>query len=511
MKRTQMAMVVALCSLTLGFAGGRYTKAQALPEEAWESESFAEGLEDKDFSELDSAKEQEKAYDYRMFFLPEVDGFIQPFVGDTMPYYEDGTFYIYYLKEGGDSYNHSIYLATTQDFTEYTEVDDPLIVSSDEGQDRWIGTGSVVKVQDTYYFFYTGHTSPSAEGFAETVMVAKGTDLYSFEKVEGWEIIPDDSLGQRNDFRDPQGYYDEENDEIILTITASQDGVARILKYTLSSDLSSVTYDGIIFSDPTEEFWNLECSDTFQIGDTYYLTYSGQDDTLWYAASDHPYGPYGEAHRLDDKLFYSAKHVEGPEGVYMVGWARRSESVNSNRKVSAWAGNVAVQEVKQRENGELYLAPVSQIEELFDQRRRLQIEEDALTIDGGYHEVFTAYERFLLKGSFTYTREGIFGLSFDYDGTQEKVKTIEIHPSEQSLSLYYNEGKNLITETMAELTEGEEYSFTYLQEGSVGIFYLDEIASLTVRIYGVSGKPVSLFAKDCEVSFQNLREYTSLP
>ena len=66
---------------------------------------------------------------------------------------------------------------------------------------------------------------------------------------------------------------------IPLTVTAAQDGVARILKFTLSADLQTSTYDGIIFSDPTESFWNLECSDTFRLGNTWYLTYSGQDDT----------------------------------------------------------------------------------------------------------------------------------------------------------------------------------------------------------------------------------------
>ena len=54
------------------------------------------------------------------FFLPEKDGFVQPYIGDCMPYYEDGVYYIYYLKEGGDSYRHSIYLATTTDFLTYT-------------------------------------------------------------------------------------------------------------------------------------------------------------------------------------------------------------------------------------------------------------------------------------------------------------------------------------------------------------------------------------------------------
>ena len=76
---------------------------------------------DKDFSELTSPEKQEAAYDYKAYFIPSSDGSEQPYVGDTMPFYEDGVYYIYYLKEKGDSRNHSIYLTTTTDFVNYTE------------------------------------------------------------------------------------------------------------------------------------------------------------------------------------------------------------------------------------------------------------------------------------------------------------------------------------------------------------------------------------------------------
>ena len=67
------------------------------------------------FEGLNTPGAKESAIQYNSFFLPEKDGNVQPYVGDTMPYYEDGTYYIYYLKDGGDSYNHSVYLATTSD------------------------------------------------------------------------------------------------------------------------------------------------------------------------------------------------------------------------------------------------------------------------------------------------------------------------------------------------------------------------------------------------------------
>ena len=450
MKTKIYAVLALLCVLCLALAGCGSKEAAPAATEApkAEGEPFAEDVEDKDFSALRTPGSQEAAYEYKAFFRPAVDGINQPYVGDTMPYYEDGTYYIYYLKEGGDSYNHSIYLATTKDFVTYTEYD---------------------------------------------------------------EITPPAEIGQKRDFRDPQAYYDAATDTITLTVTASQGGVARILKYTLSGDLSNVTYDGVIFTNAVGSFWNLECSDTFKLGDKYYLTYSAQDDTLWYAMSDTPYGPYGEAKRLDGKLFYAAKHVESPDGAFMVGWARRSESPSSTSEVSGWAGNLAVQKIVQKENGDLALAPVENIANQYSKRRHLAVEEDQLTVQAGsrynYTEAFTAYESFLLKGKFTYTGKGCFGLAFDYSGQAGKYKLITLDPTAQKLQLQFNEGSTLITETDVQLEAGKEYAFTYLQEGSVGMFWLED-ASLTVRLYGVSGKPIRLYAENNVVSFTDLREYT---
>ncbi len=522
-KWTALLFALVLACTVLAGCQGNQTAQPAAPAAAPEAataaapadngEPFAVVDNDKDFSTLRTPGSQEAAYEYGIFFRPAVDGISQPYVGDTMPYYEDGTYYVYYLKEGGDSYNHSIYLATTKDFVTYTEYDDPIVESSRSGgQDGWVGTGSVVKVKDTYYLFYTGHASSDTYEYMEKVMVAKGTSPDKFEKVEGWEITPPSEIGQKRDFRDPQAYYDAESNTIVMTITASQGGIARILKYTVSADLKNAAYDGIIFTNKVDNFWNLECSDTFRLGDKYYLTYSAQDDTLWYAVSDTPYGPYGDAKRLDAKLFYAAKHAEGPEGSFMIGWARRSESPSSTSDVSGWAGNLAVQQLKQKENGDLALVPVPTIEAQYTKRRELVIPEDKIKIQAGarynYTDVFTAYESFMLKGEFSYSGKGSFGLAFDYNGQDDKQKTICLEPATQTLQLLFNEGSTKITETAAVLEAGREYSFTYIQEGSVGIFWLEDEAALTVRVYGASGKAIRLFAENNTIEFTELREYT---
>ena len=99
MKTKIYAVLALLCVLCLALAGCGSKEAAPAATEAPKAaeEAFAENVEDKDFSALRTPGSQEAAYEYTAFFRPAIDGINQPYVGDTMPYYEDGTYYIYYL------------------------------------------------------------------------------------------------------------------------------------------------------------------------------------------------------------------------------------------------------------------------------------------------------------------------------------------------------------------------------------------------------------------------------
>ena len=420
-----------------------------------------------------------------------------------MPYFEDGVFYIYYLKDGGDSYNHSIFLVTSRDLAVFTEHQGPILEAA-PGRDFWMGTGSVVKVGERYYLFYTAHNASPKFEFDEVIRVAEGTSLTAFKKREDWILTSPAFLGQRIDFRDPQGYYDPVSDTIALTVTASHQNVAKTLKFTVTGNLKRTVCDGFIFANDRErygDFWNLECTDTFRLGDTYYLTYSAQNDALWYAMSHRPYGPYGEPRRLDGKLFYSAKHVESPEGAWMVGWARRS--------ADSWGGNLMARKLCRKDNGDLYLLPVDAVLERFQTSMPLSCGQN-VTVTGGnaraYVPALACRGSFMIKGKLCFDGRGSFGLAFGANGEPGDTAYLTIDPAAGRIRL--TRGRKTVAEVAAEFEAGHDYDFSYIQEGTLGIFTVNAAASLTVRVPSTESLNLHIFARAGTAVFSNLHALT---
>ena len=83
------------------------------------------------------------------------------FVGDTMPFYDDGKMNIFYLadqRDGKTGY-HPWALMRTEDYCNYEDLGIVIpYAESAQQQDIALGTGCVIKGQDgLYHAFYTGH------------------------------------------------------------------------------------------------------------------------------------------------------------------------------------------------------------------------------------------------------------------------------------------------------------------------------------------------------------------
>ena len=476
-------------------------KEETKEEEKEEDEEIEIGEKplQEDFSKMTN-REMEAATKYKMLYKPS-DGF----VGDPMPYYENGTFYIFFLKDQGNSFNHSIFLVETKDFINYEEKGEILKSSTDyNAQDNWIGTGSVCKVSNTYYFFYTGHNERLE--MHERIMVATSeNDLYHFKKLDGVYIDPTAELSNV-DFRDPDVTYDKENDKFILTITtnAKNDGTV-LVKYTVDKDLKNYTYDKIIFTDE-EGFWNLECSDTFKIGNYWYLSYSGQDDTLWYAKSRSQYTGfgstlYGRASRIESKFFYAAKSVSDGTNTYFVGWARRRGGLKDTSKAS-WAGNILVSKVVQREDGSIYLTKVDSLKKYYNYK--LELEHDNISINDESLKLEKQYESFILEGDFKFDNNKEFGFVFGIGKALNELGHIAINPDEK---LEYYVANHTKEESLLniKLEKNKEYHFSLVFEGSVIVLYIDDVVSFTTRYYGKIDTGFGFYSKGNNLNAYNLQ------
>ena len=465
------------------------------------------GADVTDLSGLDEYG-QETNIDYRYFWKPPQSN---GYVGDPMPYYEDGVYSIFYLQDEGGSIRHSIYRVDTTDFIHYEYKGEVLRSGlSSTSQDYWIGTGSVVKAGNDYYFFYTGH-NPNMEsvngGPWEKVLVAKSEgNLENFEKVEEFEIAPPQQYSQV-DFRDPQAYFDESTGCFEITVETNAGGVPLIVKFTVSQDLKSVTHDGVVYSDASNGFWNLECADITHQNGKYYMVYSGQpNDTVWYTVSEQKFSGYGEPVRLEGKHFYAAKIVEGEKGTFLVGWVYRRSGFSDTSDLY-WGGHLVAHKMCFNDDGTITLTHPAGIENYIGYEQQTEMRE--LSLQTGKRKVGEAFESFLLQGTLRYSGKETFGLVLGYGNNFSSYRYIEYDPVEQKLG-YRIEGNNAREcEVSMVLEENISYHFTYIQEGSVGIMYIDGVAggACSFRSYGTNNTLLAFFSEGSNVEITSLTQY----
>ena len=109
-----------------------------------------------------------------------------------------------------------------------------------------IGTGSVVKVGNVYYFYYTGHNETPAfmqSNARESVLCATSSDLKNWTKVPSFKITA--PAGYYNyDFRDPHVFYNEEIKKYSMIVsTQTEPGRKAVLLHFTSEDPVSGKWD----------------------------------------------------------------------------------------------------------------------------------------------------------------------------------------------------------------------------------------------------------------------------
>ena len=289
------------------------------------------------------------------------------YVGDVIPFYEDGTYYLFFLNDTRKSERPADMtawnLVTTQDFVTYRHMGTVLPAGKIDEPDNCCYTGSVFKAGACdYHMFYTAHNNYS-EAFMEnghpiqTVMHATSNDLLNWEKHPA-RFGGDSARYSRLDWRDPFVYFNpEEGCYNMLLAARHADGSFRrggcVLKCR-SNDLWNWSVGEPLY-DPQKYFAH-ECPDLFFMNGWWYLAYSTFTERFatHYRMSRSINGPWlaKDEDTWDARAFYAAKTAGDGKCRYAFGWIpTRSGRTDSGRY--EWGGNLCVHELVQRSDGVL--------------------------------------------------------------------------------------------------------------------------------------------------------------
>ncbi|MGA2501536.1 MAG: LamG-like jellyroll fold domain-containing protein, partial [Tepidisphaeraceae bacterium] len=258
-------------------------------------------------------------------------------VGDTLPFFHDGTFHFYYLLDRGHHSAkggkgaHQWAHASSRDLIHWTE--HPLAVPITREEEGSICTGSMFFNDGTWYAFYATRVI----GKGEQLSLATGTDGIHFAKTEPNPLFTVDPK-YTNGFRDPHVFRDERTGLFHLIVsTMLREGNRGCLAHYTSKDLKKW--------DEVEPFLIEgkevpECPDYFQWNGRYYLLYSN-GQVAHYRMSKQPLGPWerpavdtidGAAARVMKTAAFTGNRRIGTASIWphgYAGWAAFRELVQN--------------------------------------------------------------------------------------------------------------------------------------------------------------------------------------
>ncbi|MDR3269411.1 MAG: family 43 glycosylhydrolase [Tannerella sp.] len=281
------------------------------------------------------------------------------FSGDCMPYYDKGTFYLYWLLDEGHHSGlgglggHQWALSTSRDLIHWQHY--PVAVGIDEEWEKSICTGSVIADRDKFYAFYATRVKEH-DKVHEQLSYAVSTDGgISYKKQQPNPFYFPPEVCQTWDFRDPKVFKDADG-VFHLFISGylkepQLSGFGGYLVHLVSANLKDWKE---IESPLTGQSGTPECTDYFRWGDWYYLVYSTGSNTH-YVKSKAPYGPweYPESQTLIESwgnVFKTAEFTGGRRiAVAFIPGKRNNKDADGE----VFGGNILFRELTQQKDGTL--------------------------------------------------------------------------------------------------------------------------------------------------------------
>ena len=469
------------------------------------------------------------------------------YMGDVMPFYDDGVMNIYHLQDTVGTnpvFYHPIARLTTSDYVNYTDCGisldfDDAANNPDAAKspDAALGTGSVIKdKQGNYHFFYTGHNDHGQEEglrFNEVIRHAK-----SYDNQQTWLKDAEDEnknhelnlYGDCNDFRDPYLYYDEADDLYYMLVTTRANGKGVIKRYSASS-LDAPTKEwrdeGIFFSNDGGDF-NMECPSYVEFNGYYYLAYSeqGENRVTHYRYRTEKNGEWKRfaLDSIDNSGFYAGRLERAGNELYAFAWCARLSGGSTGG--FDWGGNLVTHKIIQMSDGELRAVMPDSYKTEFATKVKYRYgggtneEYKQISFDGEGFSSRCAERlgRHVTRLNFTICPqdyEGDFGITFALDGVYNNRlgQSLIAFDTKNSRLVCYNSVSSILRygAPLASVpfvyARGKKYSVDIIIDSEVLTVYLDYTVALTVRLTGIQRKNFAFYSNGSKAGIEEINFY----
>lgn len=508
-------------------------------------------------SDDDNAPEQRDWSTTTLFASTDLaaqDTYYKPFSGyvaDPMPFYDPVAkdFKIMYLQDyrpNPEATYHPFWGVCTTDAASYTSLGELIPCGGRDEQDAALGTGSTIynEADKLYYTFFTAHKYELGDGDSrEMVMVATSPDFKTWTKNHTFYLKGADYGYERNDFRDPFVFADD-NGLYHLIVATKKNGKGVLAEWT-STDLKTWEHKGEFMTCMWDRFY--ECPDVFKMGDWWYLVYSELHDAVrrvqyfkgrtldeLKACTANDAGLWPDDHEgfLDGRGLYAGKTASNGTDRYIWGWCA-TRTGQDNTKAIDWGGNLVAHRVIQHEDGTLTLGEVKGIAAKFtgaatpsiaaksDNSDSGSVDGDAanLKLTGNAWALFPrlGYNNrieFTVKTTGNRDRFGIslvrgtdadvfYSLIFNDESDDRRKINFEQQGKEGSGFLANNDSYNF------QRPADNTYHVVIYTDNSVLTMYVNDVCCYTNRIYGIQRNCWSIdsFSGTVEVTGLSVASY----
>ena len=450
------------------------------------------------------------------------------YTGDIMPYFDNGKFHIYFLhdaqnKPAGKGF-HDIHEYETTDLATFSYKGQTIPYGTASEPDFGIGTGSVVKADNTYYFYYTGHneTAPFIQNNPrESVLCATSTDLKNWTKIKNFKITAPEGYYDF-DFRDPHVFYNEKDRTYNMIVSTQTDSSRKavLLAFT-SADPSTGNWQvkGPIYTTTTDEnYLMMECADVFQMGNYYYLVFSenwGNNRGTHYRMASSIDGPWTTPNEqmFDGEYFYAAKTASDGNKRYAFGWTARKSPENDGGN-KEWAGNMVIHEINQNPDGTLTFQAPQAVKDMFSKEIALELVNKIGTVAENSNnfklegDAMVSFKSIGKKAKINATislgnLRNSAGFKFDTNESGANFKIL-LEPSSNRIA-GYNSANQLVTQIPFKIDAGASYDVEIISDGSISTFYIAGKKVLSNRIYGRELTNWGLISEGQQFTVSNLK------